>query len=158
MLFEEKSIKKIQDWDLGTLQNMYKIANADIDHLMETKDLQSNSFMSFTNKEFGCSPRHVIGQNYAMKEHPAIVREIERLIKEKGGKIEKSLFDDFIVDVFAADNEEEIDRMTLECFRLPKKLNELISCEDYFTTCRIWIKRNIVFFFYIIQRNLVSKV
>ena len=107
--FEEKSIKKIQDWDLGTLQNMYKIANADIDHLMETKDLQSNSFMSFTNKEFGCTPRHVIGQNYAMKEHPAIVREIERLIKEKGGKIEKSLFDDFIVDVFAADDEEEIE-------------------------------------------------
>ena len=107
--FEEKSIKKIQDWDLGTLQNMYKIANADIDHLMETKDLQSNSFMSFTNKEFGCSPRHVIGQNYAMKEHPAIVREIERLIKEKGGKIEKSLFDDFIIDVFAADDEEELE-------------------------------------------------
>lgn len=107
--FEEKSIKKIQDWDLGTLERMYKVANADVDSLMDKKDFKSGTFDSFVYKNYNMSPHNFIGQNYAMKEHPAIVRELERLIKEKGGKIEKSLFDDFIVDVFEANDEEEIE-------------------------------------------------
>ena len=105
--FEEKSIEKLKEWTTEQLQRMYKVANADIDSLMEKKDFNSDSFSSFCYKNFDMSPHNLIGQNYAMKDHPAIVREIERLIKEKGGKIEKSLFDDFIVDVFAADDEIE---------------------------------------------------
>jgi acylphosphatase len=105
--FEEKSIEKLKEWTTEQLQRMYKVANVDIDSLMEKKDFNSDSFSSFCYKNFDMSPHNLIGQNYAMKDHPAIVREIERLIKEKGGKIEKSLFDDFIVDVFAADDEIE---------------------------------------------------
>lgn len=112
--FEEKSIKKIQDWDLETLERMYKVANADVDSLMDKKDFKSGTFDSFVYKNYNMSPHNFIGQNYAMKEHPAIVRELERLIKEKGGKIEKSLFDDFIVDVFAADDEDELEQELYE--------------------------------------------
>ena len=105
--FEEKSIEKLKEWTTEQLQRMYKVANADIDSLMEKKDFNSNSFSSFCYKNFDMSPNYLIGQNYAMKEHPAIVREIERLIKEKGGKIEKSLFDDFVIDMFDYEEDEE---------------------------------------------------
>ena len=105
--FAERMIAKLPDWTTEQLQRLHKQAMADVDHLMETKDFNANSFMTFTDKNFGVMPRVFIGQNYAMKQHPEIVKEVERLLEERGEKIEKSLFDDFIVDVFAADDEEE---------------------------------------------------
>ena len=113
--FEEKSIEKLKEWTTEQLQRMYKVANADIDSLMEKKDFNSDSFSSFCYKNFDMSPHNLIGQNYAMKDHPAIVREIERLVTERGGKLEKSLFDGFLglelleedVDNIEKDREEE---------------------------------------------------
>ena len=94
--FEEKSIAKLKDWTTEQLQRMYKVANADIDSLMEKKDMGTDAFSAYAYKHFDMSPTNLIGQNYAMKDHPAIVREIERLITERGGKLEKSLFDGFL--------------------------------------------------------------
>lgn len=108
--FEEKSINKLQEWTVEQLERMYKVANADIDHLMDIKDLNSNAFASYTEKNYSMSPRHLIGQNYAMKEHPAIVRELERLIKEKGGKVEKSILDDFLIDIVLDTDETDVEK------------------------------------------------
>lgn len=94
--FAERMIAKLPDWTTEQLQRLHKQAMADVDHLMETKDFNANSFMTFTDKNFGVMPRVFIGQNYAMKQHPEIVKEVERLLEERGAKIEKSLFDGFL--------------------------------------------------------------
>lgn len=107
--FEERSIKNIQEWSTEQLERMYKVANADIDSLMEKKEFNSNAFSSFTNKNYDMSPERLIQQNYAMKEHPAIVRELERLIKEKGGKIEKSLFDGFLFESLIEEDDDKME-------------------------------------------------
>lgn len=108
--FEEKSIEKLKEWTTEQLQRMYKVANADIDSLMEKKDFNSNTFSGYSNKHYDMSPERLIGQHYAMKDHPAIVKELERLLEERGVKIEKSLFGDFITDMLVdevIEDEEE---------------------------------------------------
>lgn len=43
------------------------------------------------------------------KEHPEVKEKIAAELEKRGISVKKSLFDDFIVDVFAADDEEEIE-------------------------------------------------
>ena len=43
------------------------------------------------------------------KEHPEVKEKIAAELEKRGINVKKSLFDDFIVDVFAADNEDEIE-------------------------------------------------
>lgn len=111
--FEERSIKKMQDWSVEALERMYKVANADVDSLMDKKDFNSNNFSSYTNKVYNMSPANVIGQNYAMKEHPAIVRELEKLLKERGSDVMKSIFSDFLIESFIDEEEEDEEEESL---------------------------------------------
>ena len=105
--FSEKMIEKIRNMNVSDLKNLYNQAKVDIDDLMGKKDFYANTFSSYTNKHYDVSPKVLIAQNYALKQYPELVTEIEKQLEAKGEKVKKSLFDDFIVDMFVEEDEEE---------------------------------------------------
>ena len=105
--FSEKMIEKIKNMGVKDLKNLYNQAKVDIDDLMGKKDFYANTFSSYTNKHYDVSPKVLIAQNYALKQYPELVTEIEKQLEAKGEKVKKSLFDDFIVDMFVEEDEEE---------------------------------------------------
>lgn len=132
--FGERMISKLKDWTTEQLQRLHKQANADIEHLMEVKDFNANSFMTYTDKNFGVMPRVLIQQNYAMKQHPEIVREVERLLEERGVKVEKSLFGDFITDMLVdevIEDEEEVEENETEYNDYSAEQPELFNSTEF---------------------------
>lgn len=105
--FSEKMIEKIRNMNVSDLKNLYKQSKVDLDDLMGKKDFYANTFSTYTNKNYDVSPKVLIAQNYALKQYPELVTEIEKQLEAKGEKVKKSLFDDFIVDMFVEEDEEE---------------------------------------------------
>ncbi len=104
--FSEKMIEKIRNMNVSDLKNLYNQAKVDIDDLMGKKDFYANTFSSYTNKHYDVSPKVLIAQNYALKQYPELVTEIEKQLEAKGEKVKKSLFDDFVMDMFIDEDEE----------------------------------------------------
>ena len=107
--FSDKMIEKIRNMNVSDLKNLYKQSKVDLDDLMGKKDFYASTFSKYTNKNYDVSPKVLIAQNYALKQYPELVTEIEKQLEAKGEKVKKSLFDDFVMDMFIDEDEEEIE-------------------------------------------------
>ena len=88
------------------LQREYTRLGLNFDKLMEKKSTTVNTIL---DKKTSTDLKTAYLYSRVMKEHPEVKDKIAAELEKRGITVKKSLFDDFIVDVFAADDEEELE-------------------------------------------------
>ena len=88
------------------LQREYNRLGLNYDKLMEKKAISINSVV---DKKSNMDLKKVYLYQKVMEKHPEVKDKIIAELEKRGISVKKSLFDDFIMDVFEADDEEEIE-------------------------------------------------
>ena len=89
------------------LQREWARLNYDIDKGFEKKALKSVN--DIIDNKLHLSGYAAIAYSMLKERHPEIREKLATELEKRGISVKKSLFDDFIVDVFEADDEEEIE-------------------------------------------------
>ena len=98
--------ERLPDFSNEDLQREYNRLGLNYDKLMEKKAISINSVV---DKKSNMDLKKVYLYQKVMEKHPEVKDKIIAELEKRGISVKKSLFDDFIVDVFAADDEEEIE-------------------------------------------------
>jgi hypothetical protein len=103
--------ERLPDFSNEDLQREYNRLGLNYDKLMEKKAISINSVV---DKKSNMDLKKVYLYQKVMEKHPEVKDKIIAELEKRGISVKKSLFDDFIVDVFAADDEEELEHELYE--------------------------------------------
>lgn len=98
---------KLSSFTDEELQREWARLNYDVDKGFEKKALKSIN--DIIDKKINLSGLGAIAYSMLKERHPEVKEKFVKELEKRGISVKKSLFDDFIVDVFAADNEDEIE-------------------------------------------------
>ena len=98
--------ERLPNFSDENLQREYTRLGLNFDKLMEKKATTINTIL---DKKTSTDLKTAYLYSRVMKEHPEVKEKIAAELEKRGISVKKSLFDDFIVDVFEADDEEEIE-------------------------------------------------
>ena len=93
--------------DDDTLKLNYDRLNFNLDKVMDKKQFITEN--TNVDKKLKLDLNMAILYQTMAKNHPEVISKFANELEKRGISVKKSLFDDFIVDVFEADNEEEIE-------------------------------------------------
>ena len=98
--------ERLPNFSDENLQREYTRLGLNFDKLMEKNATTINTIL---DKKTSTDLKTAYLYSRVMKEHPEVKEKIAAELEKRGITVKKSLFDDFIVDVFEADDEEEIE-------------------------------------------------
>lgn len=103
--------ERLPDFSNEDLQREYTRLGLNFDKLMEKNATTINTIL---DKKTSTDLKTAYLYSRVMKEHPEVKEKIAAELEKRGISVKKSLFDDFIVDVFDADDEEELEHELYE--------------------------------------------
>ena len=98
----DTQIKTLTD---DNLSGVYAKLTMNLDKYLDKKTLSLDSVI---DKKSGATLKSAYMHTELAKRHPEVVKKVKEELEKRGISVKKSLFDDFIVDVFEVDEEEEL--------------------------------------------------